>query len=295
MTPRLALRSLLALATLTAISLLVVCGPHDSRLAEEPRKPIDRPRASPAVSKPPPPPTVFAAWTDGERSFVLLNRPADIVARTWDRLSSDIRVAPAPAFAQPLELTLVNPAGWKHVTTTEQVLVDTSSLDNQHTGRTVAHRARQRAPRAPTSAVTFVGVGLDGHARQVPMGSGSHFRIAIAGHVHDPKWLDGIHVVSPAGPSLPTTDFEREVKAWAMSVGQDPDSYTSDVRVGRLTAEIDALVGCNQAPCVTYLRFRGQDWYRTTGRVYGILELTGRRYLVTIDADFSVTVIDLSV
>jgi hypothetical protein len=85
MTPRgLALRSLLALATVTAIWLLLQPGPHDERPADEPRKPIDRPRPSPAASKPPPPPTVFAAWTDGERSFVLLNRPADVVARTWD-------------------------------------------------------------------------------------------------------------------------------------------------------------------------------------------------------------------
>jgi hypothetical protein len=245
--------------------------------------------------KPPPPPTVFAAWTDGERSFVLLNRPADVVARTWDKLPSDIRVAPAPALAHPLKLTLVNPNGWKYVTTAEQVVVDTNSLNNQHTGRRVAHRTPQRATPAPTAAVAFVGVSLDGYARQAPMGSGSHFRIAIAGHVRDPKWLDGVHVARTLAHGGETTDFEREAKAWAMSVGQDPDIYTSDVRVGRLTAEIDALVGCNQNPCVTYLRFRGQDWYRTTGRVYGVLELAGRRYLVTIDADFSVMVIDLSV
>jgi hypothetical protein len=295
MTPRrLAFRALLALATITVIGLLVRPGPHDEPPADEPPQPLDRPDASPAASKPPPP-TVFAAWAEGERSFVLLDRPADVVVRAWDKLPSGIGVAPAPSLAQPLELTLVNPAGWKHVATAEQIVVDTSWLDSQHTGWAVAHRTAQRAARAPTTAVAFVGVDLDGHTRGRPEGAGSHFRIAIAGHVDDPKWFDGVRVLSRIACTASPTDSEREARAWAESVGQNPNLRTSNVRVGRLTADIDALVGCNRDPCVTYLRFRGQDWYHTTGRVYGILELAGRRYLVLIDADFSVSVIDLSV
>jgi hypothetical protein len=218
-------------------------------------------------------PAVFAAWTEGEQSFVLVDRPAN---------------------TPPLELTLVNPLGWKHVTTAEWTIFDTSALDNQHTGRRVAHRALRRARHAPTAAVTFVGFDLDGHARDAPTGSGRQFRIALAGHVRDPKWIDGVYVLSSVNASADSA-FEREARDWAKRVGQSTDTFMSDVRAAQLTAEIDVLVGCSQKPCTTYLRVRRQDWFRTTGRVYGILEIAGRRYLVTIAADFRLTVIDLSV
>lgn len=169
---------------------------------------------------------------------------------------------------QSLEFTVLNVGRSKHVTATNLVVFKSDRL------------------KGPALAAEVAGIPTR-----------PFLPIAIAGDARGARWTFASQILQSLHASLPPwSSYETYARAWARSLNVPFETYTSSARAGRVPGtEIDVLSACDHGrPCTTYIRFQGRDFFRTEGRVHGLLELEdGRRYLVILDASYAVELFEV--